>query len=191
MKPCVACAEPIRQEAKLCKVCGTFQDDERFLGESVKRDQTVATAALARSGGQSAVRKQTGKGLIWAAILLGLGSIVSFFTFLPTSDSQVTACADWFVEPSPGRFEGEPIERGDMYLSYLRGLAESAPGTPVGRAFDELSDDWESWWSYTRLSLLGTEISPVEANIWNSSRERLVATEEKMIARCDAVLIND
>ena len=33
MKPCVACAEEIKQDASLCKHCRTRQDDESFTGE--------------------------------------------------------------------------------------------------------------------------------------------------------------
>jgi hypothetical protein len=49
MKLCIACAEKIKADAKLCRHCGTRQDDERFVSESpasVVEDSGAAVSAV-------------------------------------------------------------------------------------------------------------------------------------------------
>ncbi len=42
-KDCVACAESIQAAAKLCKHCGTRQDDKRFSGKAAKKSPNLAS----------------------------------------------------------------------------------------------------------------------------------------------------
>lgn len=47
-KSCVACAESIQLEAKLCKHCGTLQDDSRFTASSPKKSAPVSRPVKAK-----------------------------------------------------------------------------------------------------------------------------------------------
>jgi hypothetical protein len=46
MKECIACAEEIKENAKLCKHCGTTQDDSRFSSESQPHSGDMSHSAL-------------------------------------------------------------------------------------------------------------------------------------------------
>lgn len=78
-KPCIACAERIRQEAVLCRFCGTPQNNKQFLASKFN---SLPKAQEAGISNDPSAKPLVGKGIAFGALLGGATGLVILTTIL-------------------------------------------------------------------------------------------------------------
>lgn len=151
IKACVACAEEIKIEAKLCRHCQTRQDDPTWTSDTVPENMVLLTDEQRRVPQGSIELEEWALG---ESKLVEIGSVehqqadASFDpTVQPSKDDLVPADCAWAVFPWPGPMPGHlvpgPLSAPNPQkffgsLGDVRGWTysefERCAGTPFNRA---------------------------------------------------------
>lgn len=140
VKRCIACAEEIQSQAKLCRFCSTRQDDKRFRRSSESEAERVGQSLLPGTQGNLALKvsqansndKQGMYIFVVIAALVVLGIVIWATSVVSGSSS------DRFVSPEDN--EGlvfQPLQDGEVSFSALSpGMCVNDNDLPEGY-------DWE------------------------------------------------
>lgn len=122
MKPCVACAEEIKQDASLCKHCRTRQDDESFTGEiGLKAPGKEWKRWLLSRPALLAIASILFLGSVWASLA------IAFPNDTPDDMNQVTSDTQLPGNPSA---TGAESESSAIPLSSSPSALPTPPATP-------------------------------------------------------------
>jgi len=176
-KPCVACAEPIQPRARLCRFCGTSQDDARY--SSTRKSGALQQAAP--SGLLSRFSDPENRGpLVFFGILLAVIAGVSLW--LAVSGNQlVKQQASSQVEEEGLAFQ--PLRDGEIPFSALSpGMCLNDGSLPEGYDFAglpsaECSGPHDS--EVVKIGVVPSESYPLSESVIGAIQQECIAGFEE------------
>jgi hypothetical protein len=140
VKRCIACAEEIQAQAKLCRFCSTRQDDKRFTQSSTSSSGQVFQASRIGGNGNlaSKVSQANSNDKQGMYIFLGVAAVVIIGILIWVSSVIFASSSNRFVAPEDN--EGlifQPLQEGEVSFSDLSpGMCVNDNNLPEGY-------DWE------------------------------------------------
>jgi len=140
VKRCIACAEEIQSQAKLCRFCSTRQDDKRYKASSAPASSASTKSSLSGTQGSLALKVSQAssndkQGMyiflgIVAVVILGVGIWATSVLFVSSSDQVISP------EDNAGLIF-QPLRDGDVSFTDLSpGMCINDNDLPEGY-------DWE------------------------------------------------